>query len=89
MLPGWQPCVIVATLDNVRNGPAVDVKFESQIPSEVRRSENDQMPAGLSGGAAHRHRRNKDENEQESAEVISQSCHTLIVARICSLSRLA
>jgi hypothetical protein len=44
MLPGWQPCVIEATLDNGRNLPAVDLKIESHIPSEVRRSDNDQMP---------------------------------------------
>jgi hypothetical protein len=89
MLPGWQPCVIVATLDNVRNRPAVDLKIESQIPSEVRRPENDQMSTRSGGSGSNRNRTNEDENEQESAEVISQSRHTLIVARICSLSRLA
>jgi hypothetical protein len=87
MLPGWQPCVIVATLYEGRDGPAVDLKIETQIPSEVRRPENDQMSTGLSARAHHRGRGNENENEKHSAEVISQASHKLIVARICSGSR--
>ena len=69
MLPGWQPCVIVVTLYDARDGPAVDLKIETQIPTEVRRPENDQMPTRLSARAPHRERTNKNENENESAEV--------------------
>jgi hypothetical protein len=89
MLPGWQPCVIVATLHEGRDGPAVDLKVESQIPSKIRRPGNEQMPTGLSGGVSNRYRRNRDENEQESAEVISENRHRLTLAQISSASRLA
>src|SRR5262249_40091269 len=41
MLPGGQPCVIVTTLDNIRDGPAVNPKTEPRIPSEVCRPENE------------------------------------------------
>jgi hypothetical protein len=62
MLPGRQPCVIVATLYDVPDGPAVDRKIESQIPSKVRRPENDQMPTGLSGGGSNRNRADEGKN---------------------------
>jgi len=65
MLPGWQPCVIAATLYDVRDGPAIDLKIESQIPSKVRRPENDQMPTRLSGGGSDRNRANKSKNQEE------------------------
>jgi len=67
MLPGWQPCVIVATLHDVRDGPAVDLKIESQIPSKVRRPENDQMPTRSSSGGSDRNRANESENQEEPA----------------------
>jgi hypothetical protein len=59
----------VATLYEIPDGPAVDLKVESQIPSKIRRPENDQMPTGLSARAPHRERTNENENENESAEV--------------------
>ncbi len=71
MLPGWQPCVIVATPYDIPDGPAVDLKVESQIPSKIRRPGNDQMPTGLSARAHHRERTNENENEKQSAEVTS------------------
>jgi hypothetical protein len=67
MLPGWQPCVIEATLDNVRNGPAVDLKIESQIPSKIRRSEDHQMPARSSGSGSNRNRANESKDQEEPA----------------------
>jgi hypothetical protein len=74
MLPGWQPCVIVATLYDIRDGPAVDLKIESQIPSKVRRPENEQMPtrssAGgsrSSGGGSNRSRADASKNQEEPA----------------------
>src|SRR5262249_42559007 len=36
MRPGWQPSAIGATLYDVRDGPAIDLEIESEIPSEVR-----------------------------------------------------
>src|SRR5262245_19615139 len=36
--PWWQPSAIVATLYDVRHSLAVDLKIETEIPSEVRRS---------------------------------------------------
>jgi hypothetical protein len=75
MLPGWQPCVIEATLDNVRNAPAVNLKIESQIPSEVRRSENDQiptrssapMPSRSSDSGSNRNRADETKDQEEPA----------------------
>ncbi len=89
MGPGWHKSVVVAILNDVCHVSAIDLKMDSDIPSKVRRPENDQMPTGLSGGGSNRYRTNKDENEQESAEVISQSRHRLILAQISSASRLA
>ena len=71
MLPGWQPCVIVATPYDIPDGPAVDLKVESQIPSKIRRPRNDQMPTGLRARAPHRERTNENENEKQSADVTS------------------
>jgi len=75
MLAGWQPCVILATLYKVRDGPAVDLKIESQIPSKVWRPENDQMPTRpgaptttVSGGSgSDRNRANESKNQEEPA----------------------
>ena len=38
MRPSWKPGAIAVTLCDVRHGPAIDLKIESEIPSEVRRS---------------------------------------------------
>jgi hypothetical protein len=71
MLPGWQPSVVLATPYDIPDGPAVDLKVESQIPSKIRRPGNDQMPTGLSARAPHRERTNENENEKQSAQVTS------------------
>src|SRR6266576_4229345 len=42
MAPRWYPTVIAATLYDVRDRPAVDLEMESQIPSEVRHSFDNQ-----------------------------------------------
>jgi hypothetical protein len=42
MAPRWYPTVIVATLYDVRDRPAIDLEMESQIPSEVRHSFHNQ-----------------------------------------------
>jgi hypothetical protein len=75
MLPGWQPCVIEATLDNVRNGPAVNLKIEPHIPSKIRRSEHQQMPTRSSapmptrsgGGGSNRNRADESKNQEGPA----------------------
>lgn len=67
MLTGRQPCLKVATLDNSSDGPAVDLKIESQIPTIVCRPENDQAPNGLSGSGSERDRANEKENQDETA----------------------
>src|SRR5436190_9281810 len=40
--PGWQPSAIAVTLYDVRDGPAIDLKIETEIPSEVRGSIHDE-----------------------------------------------
>jgi len=67
MVPGWQPCVIAAALYDVPDRPAIDLEIESQIPSKVRRPENDQMPTWLSGGGSDRNRANESKNQEEPA----------------------
>jgi hypothetical protein len=67
MLAGWQPCVIEATLDNGRDGPAVNLKIEPHIPSEVRRPENYHMPTRLSGSGSNRNRTNESKDQEEPA----------------------
>ena len=38
MGPRWEPGAIAVALREGRHGPAVDLKSETEIPSEVRRS---------------------------------------------------
>jgi hypothetical protein len=38
MRPRWQPSAVAAALYEGRHGPAIDLKIETEIPSEVRRS---------------------------------------------------
>src|SRR5438067_9985228 len=44
MRPGWQPGAIAVTLYEVRDGPAVDLQIEPQVPSEVWHSVNNKAP---------------------------------------------
>src|SRR5256885_9717655 len=44
MRPGWQPGAIAVTLYEVRDGPAVDLQIEPQVPSEVWHSVNNKTP---------------------------------------------
>jgi hypothetical protein len=67
MLPGWHPCVIVATLDNVRHGPAVNLKIETHIPSKVCRPENQQVPTRLSDSSSTQNRADETKNQEEPA----------------------
>ena len=45
MMPCWDKTVVAATLYNVRDGPAIDLEMDSQIPSKVRRSLHNQTTA--------------------------------------------
>jgi hypothetical protein len=42
--PSWQQSTIAVTLSEVRDGPAIDLKIESEIPSEVRCSIHGEPP---------------------------------------------
>src|SRR4029077_20107077 len=42
MRPSWQPGAIAMTLCHIRHRTAVDLQIETQVPSEVRRSLNNQ-----------------------------------------------
>jgi hypothetical protein len=44
-MPCWDKTVVAATLYNVRDGPAIDLEMDSQIPSKVRRSLHNQTTA--------------------------------------------
>jgi hypothetical protein len=59
--------VEVAPLDNVRDVPAVNLKIESHIPSEVCRPENEYMPTRLGGSGSNRNRTNKSKDQEEPA----------------------
>jgi hypothetical protein len=67
VVSGWQPSVVFATLDNVRDGSAVNLKIESQIPSKVRWPENDQAPRWLSSDGSNANRADEGENQQKPA----------------------
>jgi hypothetical protein len=64
MTPRGQETVVAATLDNVRDGSAVDLKMEGQIPPKVRGPQNNKTPTRLGGGSDRRYA-NKNENEKE------------------------
>jgi len=75
-------------LNDVRHVSAIDLEMDSNVPSKVRRSQNDQTPTRLGGGSSDRDNPNESTNQKDSADVFSQAAHALIIARICSGSRL-
>ena len=42
MRPRWQPSAVAVTPYEGRHGPAIDLKIETEIPSEVRHSIHDE-----------------------------------------------
>jgi hypothetical protein len=42
MVPSWEPCAIAATLGDAPHRSAIDQKAETEIPSEVRHSIDDE-----------------------------------------------
>jgi len=57
--------IIAATLHNIGDRPAIDLKIENYVPSEVRDPDNDQTPTRLSGGAPVRDYANENKNQTE------------------------
>ena len=61
--------VVPATLDNVRNGSAIDLKVGGKVPAEVRHSDHNETATWLSRGVGRRDRREEDENEKKSVDI--------------------
>jgi len=61
--------IVSATLDNVRDGLAVDLQVGGKVPAEVRHSDNDETAIWLSSGVGYRGCREEDENQNKSADV--------------------
>ncbi len=68
MASRWHETVKVAPMYNVRDGSAVDLEMDSQIPSEIRRSVHNEATAlgsPLSDSARDRNCANKSKNQNE------------------------
>ena len=50
MPPGRDAVVVPATLDNVRNGLAIDLQVGGNVPAEVRHSDHNETATWLSRG---------------------------------------
>jgi hypothetical protein len=77
MAPRWHPTVIVATLYDGRDRPAIDLEMDSPIPSEVRRSFHNQatepgtpLRNSADGNCAH-----KNKNQKNLADEIVSRFH--------------
>jgi len=57
--------IVAASLHNVGDSSAIDLKIENYIPSKVRDPDNDQTPTRLSGGAGVRDYANENKNQTE------------------------
>jgi hypothetical protein len=51
MPPGRDAVVIAPTLDNVRNGLAIDLQIGGNVPAEVRHSDHNETATWVSRGA--------------------------------------
>ena len=69
MRPGRDAVVVAATLDNVRNGLAIDLQIGGKVPAEVRHSDHNETATWLSRGVGYRDCREEDENQKKSAEI--------------------
>jgi len=68
MASRWHETVKVAPLYNVRDGSAVDLEMDSQIPSEIRRSVHNETTAlgsPLSDSARDRNCANQSKNQND------------------------
>ena len=69
MPPGRDAAVVPATLDNVRNGLAIDLKVGGNVPAEVCHSDHNETATWLSRGVGQRDCREEDENQKKSADI--------------------
>src|SRR6476620_10966179 len=84
MPPGRDAVVVPATLDNVRNGSAIDLQVGGNVPAEIRHPDHNETAAFLSCGVGYRDCREEDENQKKSAEIAGQGPHEFVVARLLS-----
>jgi hypothetical protein len=61
--------VVSATLNNSRDRSAIDLKIETNVPPEIRRSDDNETATWLSRSVGNRDCREEDENKKKSADV--------------------
>ena len=69
MRPGRDAVVVAATLDNVRNGLAIDLQVGGKVPAEVRHSDHNETATWLGRAVGYRDCRKEDENQKKSADI--------------------
>jgi hypothetical protein len=72
--------VVPATLDNVRNGLAIDFQVGREIPAEVRHSDDNET--ATSRGVSSLDSREEDDNQKKSADIAGRGPHEFVVARL-------
>ena len=65
MAPRRHEVIVAASLNNIGDRSAIDLKIENYVPSKVRVPQNDQTPTRLSGGGSNRDCANKNKNQKE------------------------
>ena len=83
MPPGRDAVVVPATLDNVRNGLAIDLQVGGKVPAEVRHSDHNETASRFSGVSLPGLQR-KSENQKKSSDVAGRGPHRIIVAQSLS-----
>ena len=68
MSPGRDVTVVPATVDNIRNGLAIDLEIGGNLPAEVRYSDNNKTATWLSCVGGYRDCGEEDETQKESAD---------------------
>jgi len=69
MPAGRDTVVVPATLDNVRNGSAIDLEIGGKVPAEVRRPDHNQTTTRVSRSLARRKSGDENKNKNKSADV--------------------
>ena len=59
MTPRRNELIVAASLNDIGDRSAIDLKIENYVPSKVRDPHNDQTPTRLSGGDSNRGCANK------------------------------
>ena len=65
MTPRRHKVIVAASLHNIGDRYPIDLKIESQIPSKVRSSQNNETSSRLSAGGSDRDYANENKNEKE------------------------